>query len=87
MKKFKIDFLILIRFNKKFSSQSAEEFIKKILFKKTKCKYLYVSKNFKFGFKRQGNIKTLKDLKKNMDLKMLLLNLIKKVIKLFHQHL
>ncbi len=64
LKKFKLDFLIIIRFNKNFSSQSAEEFIKKIIFKKTKCKYLYVSKNFKFGFKRQGNIKTLKRFEK-----------------------
>ena len=60
LKKFKLDFLIIIKFNKKFSSQSAEEFINRIIFKKTKCKFLYVSKNFKFGFKRQGNIKTLK---------------------------
>ena len=34
LKKFKIDFLILIRFNKKFSSQSAEEFIKKYYLKR-----------------------------------------------------
>ena len=64
LKKFKLDFLILIKFNKKFSSQSAEKFIKKIIFEKTKCKYLFVSKNFKFGFKRQGNIKTLKKFEK-----------------------
>ena len=64
LKKFKLDFLIIIKFNKSFSSQSAEEFIKKIIFQKTKCKYLYVSKNFKFGFKRQGNIKTLKRFEK-----------------------
>jgi len=64
LKKFKLDFLIIIKFSKNFSSQSAEEFIKKIIFKKTKCKYLYVSKNFKFGFKRQGNIKTLKKFEK-----------------------
>ena len=64
LKKFKLDFLIVIRFNKNFSSQSAEEFIKKIIYKKTKCKYLYISKNFKFGFKRQGNIKTLKKFEK-----------------------
>ena len=63
-RKFELDFLIIIKFNKAFSSQSAEEFIKKIIFKKTKCKYLYVSKNFKFGFKRQGNIKTLKKFEK-----------------------
>ena len=64
LKKFKLDFLILIKFNKKFSSQSAEKFIKKVIFEKTKCKYLFVSKNFKFGFKRQGNIKTLKKFEK-----------------------
>ena len=62
--KFKLDFLIIIKFNKKFSSLSAEEFIKKIIFKKTKCRYLYVSKNFKFGFKRLGNIQTLKKFEK-----------------------
>ena len=64
LKKFKLDFLIQIKFDKKFSSQSAEKFIKKIIFEKTKCKYLFVSKNFKFGFKRQGNIKTLKKFEK-----------------------
>ena len=69
LKKFKLDFLIIINFNKNFSSQSAEEFIKKIIFKKTKCKYLYVSKNFKFGYKRQGNIKTLKKFEKKYKFK------------------
>ena len=69
LKKFKLDFLIIIKFDKVFSSQSAEEFIKKIIFKKTKCKYLYVSKNFKFGFKRQGNIKTLKKFEKKYNFK------------------
>jgi riboflavin kinase/FMN adenylyltransferase len=64
LKKFKLDFLIIIKFNKKFSSLSAEEFIKKIIFKKIKSKYLYVSKNFKFGFNRQGNIETLKKYQK-----------------------
>ena len=63
-KKFKLDFLIITKFNKKFSSQSAEEFIKEIIFKRTKCRYLYVSENFKFGYKRQGNIRTLKKFEK-----------------------
>ncbi len=69
LRKFKLDFLIIIKFNLNFSSQSAEEFIKKIIFKKTKCKFLYVSKNFKFGFKRQGNIKTLKKFEKKYNFK------------------
>merc|ERR1712078_811319 len=69
LKKLKLDFLIIIKFNKNFSSQSAEEFIKRIIFKKTKCRYLYVSKNFKFGFKRKGNIKTLKKFEKKYNFK------------------
>ena len=69
LKKFNLDFLIIIKFNKSFSSQSAEEFIKKIIFEKTKCKYLYVSKNFKFGFNRQGNIRTLKKFEKKYNFK------------------
>ena len=69
LRKFRLDFLIIIKFNKSFSSQSAENFIKKIIFKKLKCKYLYVSKNFKFGFKRLGNIKTLKKFEKKYNFK------------------
>ena len=69
LKKFNLDFLIIVKFNKSFSSQSAEEFIKKIIFEKTKCKYLYVSKNFKFGFNRQGNIRTLKKFEKKYNFK------------------
>ena len=60
LKKLKLDFLIIINFNKKFSKLSAEQFIKRIIFKKIKCKFLYVSNNFKFGFKRKGNIQTLR---------------------------
>ena len=78
LKKLKLDFLIIIKFNKKFSSIKAEEFIKKIIYKKTKCKYLYVSKNFKFGFKRQGNIKTLKKFEKEFNYKNIITNPLKK---------
>ena len=78
LKKFKLDFLIIIKFNKKFSSQSAEEFIKKIIFKRTKCKFLYVSKNFKFGFKRQGNIKTLKKFEKKYNFRNIITKPLKK---------
>ena len=60
LKKFKLDFLIIIKFNKLFSLLSAEQFIYKILFNKIKSRFIYVSKNFKFGNKRKGNIDTLK---------------------------
>ena len=60
LKKLKLDYLIVINFNKKFSKLSAEEFIKIIIYNKIESKYLYVSKNFKFGKNRLGNISTLK---------------------------
>ena len=60
LKKQNLDFLVIIKFNKIFSSLTAKEFIKKIIYKKINCKYIYISRNFKFGFKRKGNLKTLK---------------------------
>jgi len=77
-KKYKLDFLIIIKFNKKFSKLSAEQFIEKIIFEKTKCKYLYVSKNFRFGFKRRGSIKTLKKFENKFNYKNLIVKPFKK---------
>ena len=72
LKRFKLDFLIIIKFNKNFSSLTAEQFIKKIINNKTKCKFLYVSKNFKFGYKRQGSVKILKKYEKLYNYKSLI---------------
>ena len=77
-KKLNLDFLIIIKFNKKFSSLRAEQFISKIIYRKTKCRYLYVSKNFKFGFKRRGNIKTLKKFEKEFNYKNIITDPFKK---------
>ena len=56
----KLDFVIMQKFNKKFSKINFKEFFSKILFKKINCKYIYVSKNFKFGNKREGDVEKLK---------------------------
>ena len=85
LKKINLDFLIIIKFNNSFSSLSAEQFIKKIIYKKTKCKFLYISKNFKFGFKRKGNIKTLKKFEKLYDYKSIITSPFKKIKKSYHQ--
>jgi riboflavin kinase / FMN adenylyltransferase len=60
LKNLNVDFLIIIRFDKKFSSIKPEQFIERIIINKTKCKFIYVSKNFKFGHRRQGTVQTLK---------------------------
>ena len=69
LKKEKLDFVIIQKFNKKFSKLSYIDFIHKILFNKIKCKYLYVSKNFKFGKKREGNVSKLKKFEKKFSYK------------------
>ncbi len=60
LKKQKFDFLIIKKFDRKFSRVNYLDFINKIIHQKLKCKFLFVSKNFKFGNKRKGNITKLK---------------------------
>jgi len=64
LQKIKLDFLVIINFNKAFSNMSAENFIKKVLYKELKSEYVFISQNFKFGKKRLGNIKILKNFEK-----------------------
>ena len=54
-----VDFLITKKFNKRFSKIKSHSFIKEILYKKLKAKYIFVSNNFRFGNKREGNVNQL----------------------------
>ncbi len=78
LKNLKIDFIIIIKFNKIFSSISADQFINKIICKQTKSKYVFVSKNFKFGRKRKGNIQTLKKFEKIFNYKTIITSPLRK---------
>ena len=69
LEKLKLDFLIIIKFNKTFSNISAENFIIKILVKKINAENIFVSKNFRFGKNRLGDIKTLKKFEKKFNYK------------------
>tara|TARA_Y100001970_G_scaffold232900_1_gene290085 strand:- start:554 stop:1489 length:936 start_codon:yes stop_codon:yes gene_type:complete len=71
LKKFKIDFIINKKFNKKFSKINYLNFIDNILFKKINPKYIFVSNNFRFGNRREGNVKKLKQLEKNYNFKII----------------
>ena len=72
-----LDFLIVQKFNKKFSNINYKTFISKILCNKIKCNYIYVSKNFRFGNKREGNVKKLKQYEKKYSFKTIITNPIK----------
>ncbi len=55
----KVDFVITKKFDKKFSKIKALDFIIQILNKKLSTKFIFVSNNFRFGNKREGNVKLL----------------------------
>jgi len=59
-KKLGIDFLIIRKFDRNFSKTSAEKFIHLILHKKLKAKLIFISRNFRFGKNRAGDIHLLK---------------------------
>jgi riboflavin kinase/FMN adenylyltransferase len=59
LKNLGVDFVITQKFNKKFSKIKSKFFIKEILSKKLEAKYIFVSNNFKFGNKREGDVNQL----------------------------
>ena len=59
LKNLNVDFLIIKKFDRKFSKIKSITFIKEILGKKLKPKFIFVSNNFRFGNKREGNVQQL----------------------------
>ena len=59
LNKFNVDFVILKKFNRKFSKIKSIDFIKKILKKKLNAKFIFVSNNFRFGNNREGDVRQL----------------------------
>ena len=59
LNKLKVDFVITKKFDKKFSKTKSITFIKEIIGKKINPRFIFVSNNFKFGNKREGNVREL----------------------------
>ena len=59
LEKFGVDFVIIKKFDKNFSKTKSIDFIKNILNKKLNAKFIFVSNNFRFGNKREGNVRQL----------------------------
>jgi riboflavin kinase/FMN adenylyltransferase len=54
-----VDFIVTKKFDKNFSKTKSINFIKKILSNKLKARFIFVSNNFRFGNKREGDVKFL----------------------------
>ena len=59
LKDLNVDFLLIKKFDRKFSKIKSIKFIKEILGKKLKPKFIFVSNNFRFGNKREGTVREL----------------------------
>jgi len=59
LKKLNVDFIINKKFDKEFSKVKSLDFIKKIIYKKLNVKFVFVSDNFKFGNRREGDVSQL----------------------------
>ena len=57
--KMNVDFVITKKFDKNFSKITSMGFIENILKKKLNAKFIFVSNNFRFGNKREGDVKQL----------------------------
>ena len=66
---FDVDFIVTKKFDKIFSKTKSIDFIKIILFKKLKARFLFVSNNFRFGNKREGDVNLLIKNEKNYNYK------------------
>ena len=54
-----VDFIITKKFDKNFSKTKSIDFIKVILFEKLNARFIFVSNNFRFGNKREGDVNLL----------------------------
>jgi len=66
-----VDFMINKRFDTKFSKIKSINFIEKIIFKKLNAKLIFVSNNFKFGNKREGDVSQLVSFEKKYGYKII----------------
>ena len=59
LKNLEVNFIITKKFDKIFSRTKSINFIKNILSQKLEARFIFVSNNFKFGNKREGDVKFL----------------------------
>ena len=54
-----LDYLVIEKFSKEFSSLSSSVFVEKFIYKIFQPSYVIVGENFRFGFNREGDIQDL----------------------------
>ena len=71
LKNLSVDFIINKKFDQRFSKIKSLDFIKNVIHKKLKAKFVFVSNNFKYGNKREGNVSQVINFEKKYDYKII----------------
>jgi FAD synthase len=57
-----IDRVVFINFDREFSRIRAEDFLKHVLFERLRCRYLLVGYDWRFGYRREGEVELAKEM-------------------------
>ena len=57
-----IDRVVFINFDREFSHIRAEDFLKHVLFERLRCRYLLVGYDWRFGYRREGEVELAKEM-------------------------
>lgn len=58
--------VVFIKFDRKFARMGAEEFIVEVIYERLKCKHLVVGYDWRFGYKREGEIELAREMGKEL---------------------
>ena len=64
-----VDYCLVIKFNRKFSLVTAEDFVKDILVKFFHPEFIFIGENFRFGYQARGTVEVLKALSETFGFK------------------
>lgn len=57
-----VDLMVFVRFDRRFSTMSAEEFLQEVIHRRLKAKHLVVGYDWRFGYRREGEIELAKEM-------------------------
>ncbi len=57
-----IDRVVFINFDREFSRIRAEDFLEHVLFERLRCRYLLVGYDWRFGYRREGEVELAKEM-------------------------
>jgi len=69
-----IDYLCFIRFDEEFSRMSAKDFLEEVIYRRLGCRFLLVGYDWRFGYKREGEIELAKEVGRRLGFEVELAN-------------